>query len=114
MRIAVILATIALVALFIFNPEMETFQQFVETHSERLLEREFGDSTLGRALSGVAGSLAGSYVDRITERDNYLVFSIYTIDLDGDRGDEEEWRFLGMAGQFLELEQPASLQEDDE
>ena len=114
MRTPILLAVIALVVLFLFNPEMEAFQIFAEEQSARILQQQTGDSDLGRMLSGVGASLVGSNIHRFTERQNYGVFSIYTIDLDGDDEQEEEWRFLGIAGQFLELERPASLQEENE
>ena len=114
MRTPILLAVIALVVLFLFNPEMDDFKMFAEAQSERLLLEQTGESALGRALSGLGASLLGSNIDRFTERRNYGVFSLYTIDLDGDDEQEEEWRFIGIAGQFLELERPASLEEEDE
>ena len=113
MRTPVLLALIALVVLFLLNPEMDDFQAFAERQSERLLLERAGESTLGQALSRFGAALLGGTVDRFTERRNYGVFSLYTIDLDGDDAREEEWRFLGIAGQFLELERPASLEEGD-
>lgn len=103
---------LALIALFIFNPEMEDFQVFVEAQSEQILQQELGDGALGRALSSAGSRLAGSYIERVTERNNYFVFSTYTIDLDGPEGEDEEWRFLGIATHFIELERPASLQDE--
>lgn len=114
MRTPILLAIIALVVLFLFNPEMDDFKVFVEAQSERIMMERTGEGAIGRALSGLGASLAGSYVDRITERRNYGVFSLYTIDFDGADAREEEWRFLGIAGQFIELEQPASLEEEEE
>ena len=113
MRTPILLAVIALVVLFLFNPEMADFQIFAEEQSERLLQQQTGDSDLGRVLSGLGSRLLGSNIHRFTERQNYGVFSIYTIDLGGDEEPEKEWRFLGIAGQFLELERPTSLEEED-
>ena len=112
MRTPILLTLLAVAFLIIFNPDMEEFQDFVEAHSERIVQAELGDSAVARALSGAAGGLASRYIDRITERDNYFVFSIYTVDLDGADADAEEWRFLGVAGQFFETERPASLEDD--
>ena len=112
MRTPILLAIIALVVLFLFNPEMEDFQVFAEAQSERLMLEQAGESALGRALSGLGASLVGSNIDRFTERQSYGVFSLYTLDFDGDDEHEEEWRFLGIAGQFFELERPASLEEE--
>jgi hypothetical protein len=111
MRTALVALIISVIALAWFNPGMDAFRLFVEEHSERILLNEAGDSAVGRALAGAGGALAGAYVDRVTERRNYAVFSIYTRDLDGDDEQDEEWRFLGIAGHFFELQQPESLRE---
>ena len=111
MRTALVALLIVLIALLIFNPDMDDFRLFAEEQSERLLLDEAGDTAFGRALSSLGGSLAGSYVDRITEYNNYLFFSIYTIDLDGADAEGEEWKFLGIAGMFFEREAPESVQE---
>lgn len=111
MRTALALVLVILIALAFFNPEMEQFRTFVEAQSERILLQETGEGRLGRFFSGVGSALAGSYVDRITERDNYVFFSVYTIDLDGPEQEENEWRFLGLGNQFIELERPEALRD---
>lgn len=108
MRTGIVVLVLAVIALAIFNPGMNQFRLFVADRAEDIILEEAGDSMLGRALSGAGGNLAGQYVDRITERENYILFSTYTIDLDGPESDEEDWEFLGMAGHFLELSRPES------
>ena len=105
MRTALVALIILLIGLAWFNPSMDAFKGFVELRSERILQEEAGDSVLGRALAGAGGALAGAYVDRITERNNYVFFSTYTIDFD-DEEDGDEWRFLGIAARFIELQAP--------
>jgi hypothetical protein len=104
------MALFAIVLLFIFNPEMGDFKVFVGEESERILLTRAGDSELGRILSDVGSSLAGDYVDRITEREDYFLFSTYRIDLDGPDETENEWRFLGIGGQFIEMQRPVALE----
>lgn len=111
MRTALVVLILAVLALLWLNPSMDDFQTFVELKSEELLLGETGDNALGRALSSLGGSLAGSYVDRITERTNYFVFSTYTIDLDGAEAQGEEWEFIGIGGRFLQLDAPESVEE---
>ncbi|MEX1055135.1 MAG: DUF4359 domain-containing protein, partial [Rhodothermales bacterium] len=60
---------------------------------------------------GAGANLAGEYVDRITERKNYFVFSTYTIDLDGPDEEGDEWEFVGVADQFIETARPESMEE---
>jgi hypothetical protein len=47
------------------------------------------------------------YVARETERTDYLLASVYDLDLTGPQREGGEYRFLGIAGQFIELS-PAS------
>jgi hypothetical protein len=111
MRTGLVALIIVVLALIWFNPDMADFKGFVGTQSERLLQHETGESELGGLLSQAGGALAGAFVDRIADRDNYLLFSTYTIDFDGAEADANEWRFLGIAGFFLELQQPEALEE---
>lgn len=113
MRTGIVAAVLAVIALAFFNPGMDDFRTFVKAQAEGMIQNEAGDTALGRALSGAGANLASQYVDRITERHNYFVFSTYTVDLDGDDADAEEWKFLGLAGQFVELDRPASMENAD-
>lgn len=109
MRTPLLMAALALALLAVFNPDRDDFRAFIETRSEALLRGETGDTALGRVLSGAGSRLAGAYVEQATRRSNYVVFSLYTIDLDGAEGAAEEWRFLGIAGMFFETQRPAAL-----
>jgi hypothetical protein len=110
---ALLMVVLAVVVLIAFNPEMPDFQVFVETQSERILVQETGNTALGQLLSGAGASLLGGMIDQVTERDNYVLFSIYTIDLDGPDEEANEWQFLGIAGQFFETKQPEAVQQQD-
>ncbi|MFQ5570121.1 MAG: DUF4359 domain-containing protein [Rhodothermales bacterium] len=111
MRKTLLILVILLVALAWFNPNMDAFREYSKERSEYLLLQETGDTEIGRALSNLGGALAGAFIDRITERRNYVVFSTYTIDLDGDDETKNEWHFLGIAGQFFEMQQPEAVRE---
>jgi hypothetical protein len=108
-----LLAALALV-LFLTNPEPDDFQEFAREQSGELfrgqLGAEVGEGPFGRILGSLAGDATAALVDRLAERDDYLVASVYTLDLDGPNSTEDEWRFLGIAGQFVELQRPASLE----
>lgn len=108
MRTPLIMVLAAITLLFIFNPDMDDFKAFVHTESARILLDKTGDTTLGRVLSGAGSSLAGAYVDRVTDRENYFLFSTYHIDLDGPDRDENDWWFLGIGTRFIQLSQPES------
>jgi len=85
-----------------FNPDMDDFEQFVEARAEQRIEEETGGGVLGRALAGAGGRLLRDNTDAVTERTSYVVCSLYHVDVDDDGTDE--WRFLGVADRFIELE----------
>ena len=103
---------IVLGILAVFNPTREDFRAYAQermadTISDRA--RAAGGGLFGDIGGAIAGGLAGSLASNAAQRDNYYVFSLYTIDLDGPSRDAEEWRFLGIAKQFIPLKKPASM-----
>lgn len=105
--ITLFVALLVLGGLIATNPGMDAFATFVGEQSERILREETGDTPLGRVLAGAGAGLASSYVGRVTTRQSYLLFSTYTLDLDGTPDDGNyDWRFLGIGGQFVEWDHP--------
>lgn len=102
------------VVLAVTNPNSEDFSDFVERRARHVVLEETGDTALGRVLSGAGGGLAAVLSERVTTRRNYVVFSTYTIDLDGEDEEGEEWTFVGIVGRFVEVEQPASFRDREE
>jgi hypothetical protein len=109
MRTGIVVAVLAIVALIAFNPTMEDFRLFVRQHTETIISQQAGGGPLGDMVAQWGGRFAGENVDRITDRTNYLLFSTYTIDFDGPDRSENEWRFIGIAGQFIETHRPETL-----
>ncbi len=106
MRLPLLMAALAAILLFLFNPDMEDFSVFAKEQSAVLMEDQLGGSALARMLAGAGSDLVGGAVARATERNNYFLFSTYTLDFDGDNREGNEWRFLGVAGMFFELDRP--------
>ena len=107
--LAVVAGTLAL-----FNPSPDDFTTYVRERAEDVVgenAREAGGDLFGSLAGGLAGEVAGAIAGGAVERKNYLLFSTYTLDLDGMRHEGGEWRFLGIGGQFIELERPATLEE---
>ncbi|PSQ71246.1 MAG: hypothetical protein BRD38_02850 [Bacteroidetes bacterium QH_9_67_14] len=113
-----LLVCIGLVVLAVMNPQPDDFQRFVDEQLEARLQTEVrkragGDSALGGLIAGTGAGIASRYVDRATSRDNYVVASTYTVDLDGANASELEWKFLGVAGRFVPLETPKPSSKSD-
>ena len=105
-----LLVCVAALGLAASNPQMDDFEAFASKHLEAELEGEIrertGDSALGRLLAGAGADLASQHLDRFTTRNDYLVASVYAVDLDGEKADKLEWKFVGLAGRFIPIETP--------
>ncbi len=111
MRVLLILGVLV-GTLALFNPDENDFRAFVtERASEAVSDRarSAGGGLFADVVGSVGGTLAGAVASRTVRRDSYLVFSIYTIDIDGPQRNGEEWRFLGLAKQFIPLSRPEGL-----
>jgi hypothetical protein len=108
-RTPIILVAITLAALAFFNPTLEDFQRFAAVRAEQMLLEQTGDNPLGQFLAGHGGSVAARMIASRTERTNYLIFSTYEVRLADGLPESERWRFLGIAGQFIETRAPDSF-----
>jgi len=118
MRIGVVTFWIVLLAvglaLALTNPGPSDFQRFAEEQLEEVLVEQLGDSPLGRALAGAGSRFAGPLIRDATERDNYVLFSRYTLRLGSSSDDRNTWVFVGIGGHFLEWQPPDDLNESAE
>jgi hypothetical protein len=98
-------------ALFIFNPGEEEFADHVEKRSGEYLSTRAGEGRLGEILADLGADVTKALANHVTRRENYYLFSIYTIDLDGPEESAEEWRILGVLGKFVTLSEPEGFEE---
>lgn len=108
MRTGIAVAILAAIALALFNPDMDDFGLFIGQQSEVLIRQEAGEGRVADVLANLGGRFASNHIERITDRTNYVIFSTYTINISSD--DDDDWRFLGIAGRFIETQRPQSLQ----
>jgi hypothetical protein len=90
------------------NPGMEEFSDYARDISQEMIQDEVGDNAIGRAVAQFGSSLAGDFANELTERKNYVVYSTYTIG-----SDNPDWKFLGIAGRFIQLNRPSSRNEEN-
>lgn len=110
MRVLGILLAVALFVLAVLNPGPSDFEAFAQTQSAALIQNETGDTAIGRVLAEAGSAIASRFIRRHTDRTNYVLFSVYTLDLDGEDASGGDWRFLGIADHFVELERPEQFQ----
>ncbi len=101
--------------LYVLNPGPDKFKEFLrEELAEQAAERarEAGEVAGGELGGNVAGFIAdrlgrraGDLASDAFGREDYYVASVYTADLNGRRPGGA-WKFLGIAGWFVPLEQP--------
>lgn len=104
MRTFFIFLFVALVSLIVYNPEMEDFKAYTETlHAEKAKAAPERTSTLTRMMKQdtvLAGTPELSYA---TERNNFLIFSTYSITRNTSDNQIEQKRYFGIAGMFFEM-----------
>lgn len=109
MKTFLILLLVVAAILFLSNPSRADFREYLKTKTQQQVEEKTGRGILGRTLSGIGSSMLSERAEQLTERQNYYVFSTYTIDLDGPDRNEQQWKYLGILKQFVPLQKPAAL-----
>ena len=98
-----LLLFIALVGVLILsNPTTEDFSRRYADEINRDVAQELGLSgNLGNLLGSATQGLIEEALAQETRRNNYVVASVFSVPLSG-----EDLRVLGVAGQFVPLNQP--------
>jgi hypothetical protein len=102
MRTLLLILALGCGGLALTNPGMEAFQTFVRTQAADRIERELGRGAMSELLGGAGGEFLASNASSFTERQSYLVCSVYVLDL--DRDGEADGRVLGVARQFIVID----------
>ncbi len=107
MRLLLLLALVVVLA--VTNPGPDAFAEFAEDNVAEQIGAMAEALPAGGLLGDLGGMAAGRIIRRFADRDNYLVASVYTLDFDGRAREGEEWKFVGIATLFFEIQRPASL-----
>jgi len=95
--------------LYATNPGKEDFEDFIARRIDKEISKETGEDEISEIFEPFAKGLArlGAAVGAtFARRDNYYLFSIYTFELPaGEQEGEVRWRYLGIGGQFIPLQQ---------
>ena len=106
------LLLIVLGTLALFNPDKDDFAGFIGERAQTIVSdnvRASSGSLLGTGGGSVVAMLTRELARGSFERSNYFILSTYETDLNGAEHDGGEWKFLGVGGQFFELERPRML-----
>lgn len=106
MRLAVIVLLLALLGtgLYITKPDTEQFAAHHARSASPEVLAQLGLSTsgaLGSVVQNLAEGVIRAALEERTRDDDYLVARVFTVPLPG-----EDWRVLGIAGQFFTLSGP--------
>ena len=106
-----IMSIVVLGTLALFNPSQDDFERYAQQRAQSIVSDQVRESTgfIGEMGASLMGTLVRKVAEGATERRNYGIASVYEIDLNGSRSGGGEWRYLGIGGQFFELERPAAL-----
>lgn len=97
------LIVLCLGILFFTNPDMDDFRSYIKEESRRMIQESANAPGLGDVLSDAGAELAESFVDNVTRRKNYYLFSTYEIDLTPRNRSDKPFRFVGVGGNFINL-----------
>ncbi len=86
--------------LAVTNPSTEDFKDYLKEEMFReYKEEQKSGGILGDLLAKGASAIIAELASATTQRENYYLFSIYTIQIDTSKSR----KYLGIAGQFIPL-----------
>ncbi|MCH2200064.1 MAG: DUF4359 domain-containing protein [Flavobacteriales bacterium] len=95
---------IALVAMFLTNPDREDFKVFVaERLEDRMLEGSEGND-IAELFGSEASKIAAGVAEKMAERKNFYIFSLYEIPMGTDT-----FRYVGIFKIFIPLQEKQPL-----
>lgn len=109
MRTFLIFIFVALVSLFVYNPELDDFTTFLDKNIQQTDDQREHTSITDRMFNADTTTADQEPVGYLTKRNNYLLFSTYTLTISDDFRDEELGKYLGIATMFFELGKSENL-----
>jgi hypothetical protein len=100
-----IILVLAAGILFVTNPDSDDFSDHIRERIQERMTENVDESSLANDLSDLGANITARLAREVTSRKDYLLFSMYEIDPTGT-DDETRWKYLGIAGQFVQLEGP--------
>ncbi|MBS3967105.1 MAG: hypothetical protein KGZ60_07635 [Truepera sp.] len=102
--ITVLLLALLVVGLYLSRPSKEYFADYQARRASPELLAQLGlagGGGFGAAVQGLAEGVMRAALEERTLVQDYLVARVFTVPLPG-----QDWRVLGVAGQFFTLSQP--------
>lgn len=103
MRTFLIFIFVAFVSLFVYNPELDDFRTYLDKNIQQTNNKREHTSITDRMFNADTTTADQNPVGYTTKRNNYVLFSTYTISISDDFRDEELGKYLGIATMFFEI-----------
>ena len=97
------IAVVILIELYATNPTKKEFNEFISKQVQKKMVEKSGEQNF---ITNLVAGVAGSMVNEVSERKDYVFFSTYKVDLSVIRmfgGDTKDMTFVGIGGQFIPL-----------
>lgn len=96
---SVIVALLVAILLAITNPTINDFHDYLKVQIGQSLNRTGSQDALSSAMNTFATWAATEYGTQTAQRKDYVLFSIFTANLDG----RKDQRWIGIGKQFVAL-----------
>ena len=106
MRTILIFLFVTGVSLYVYNPELDDFKNYIAELNFRLEQERQQTNPLGRALSQQKPEPIPTIVGSTITRNNFFFLSTYELDVGTSVTGPIVWRYMGVLGMFFETEQP--------
>ncbi len=103
MRTFLIFIFVAVVSLFVYNPELDDFKSFLDASVQETAMQQERTAFTERMFNADTTTADPKPTGYNTERNNFLLFSTYRLTKVDDFREVEEGRYLGIATMFFQL-----------
>ncbi len=103
MKKTVIILLVVALGLALTNPDKEDFKEYVAKNLQKELVKKGDKDAVSRIFKPLADGLAqlgGSLSSAFAHRENYYLFSVFTL---GPDGEQDVPRYLGIGKMFFRL-----------
>ena len=106
MRTFFIFIFVSVVSLYVYNPELDDFKDHIAEINFELNQDIQQNNPLGRTITRTNQDPIPTIVGSSIKEKNFLMFSIYELDIGTSVTRPVVWRYVGILGMFFEIDSP--------